>query len=51
MLYRAAQQQPKPWCVTNTFVGTRAKHSTVGKQTPFQPDPTQKSEAEVMALK
>lgn len=29
MLCRAAQQQPKHWCVTNTFVGTNAKHSTV----------------------
>lgn len=29
MLCRGAQQQPKHWCVTNTFVGTNAKHSTV----------------------
>lgn len=38
VLCRAAQQQPELWCVTNTFVGTNAKHSSVrapvGKGTP-----------------
>lgn len=29
MLCSAAQQQPNLWCVTNSFPGTNAKHSTV----------------------
>lgn len=27
VLCRAAQQLPKLWCVTNTFVGTKAKQA------------------------
>ena len=40
-----AQQQPKHWCVSNIFLATNTKHSTmraaIGKLIPSQPDPTQ----------